>query len=138
MITIESPLSEINAINKGSLMEQLGIEYLELGEGYVKARMPVDHRTMQPMGILHGGASLAFSETMAGLGSLALIDPEKYEIRGASLTANHIGAVSKGWVTGEARLIHRGKMTHVWDMEIKDEMGNKVSVARMTVMIIPK
>ncbi|MBM3435455.1 MAG: PaaI family thioesterase [Bacteroidetes bacterium] len=138
MITIESPINEINAINRNSLMEQLGIEYLELGEGYVKARMPVDHRTKQPMGILHGGASLAFSETMAGLGSLVLVDPEKFEIRGASLTANHIGAASNGWVTGEARLIHRGKMTHVWDMEIRDESGNKVSVARMTVMIIPK
>jgi len=138
MITIESPISEINAINKNSLMEQLGIEYLELAEGYVKARMPVDYRTKQPMGILHGGASLAFAETMAGLGSLALVDPEKFEIRGASLTANHIGAATKGWVIGEARLIHHGKMTHVWDMEIKDETGNKISVSRMTVMIIPK
>jgi 1,4-dihydroxy-2-naphthoyl-CoA hydrolase len=138
MITIESPLNEINAINKNSLMEQLGIEYLELKKGYVKGRMPVDHRTKQPMGILHGGASMAFAETLAGLGSLALVDPEKYEIRGASLTANHIGAATNGWVIGEARLIHHGKMTHVWDMEIKDDAGNKVSVSRMTVMIIPK
>lgn len=138
MLTIESTIEELNSINKGSLMEQLGIEYLELKEGYVKGKMPVDSRTKQPMGILHGGASLAFAETMAGLGSLVLVDPEKYEIRGSSLTANHVGAVTDGWVIGEANLIHRGKMTHVWDIEIKDESGNKVSVARMTVMIIPK
>jgi uncharacterized protein (TIGR00369 family) len=100
--------------------------------------MPVDSRTKQPMGILHGGASLAFAETLAGLGSMALVDPEKFEIRGASLTANHIGAASKGWVTGEATLIHKGKMTHVWDIEIRDESGNRISVSRMTVMIISK
>lgn len=119
-------------------MEQLGIEYLELKNGYVKGRMPVDKRTIQPMGILHGGASLAFAETLASLGSLALIDPAKFEIRGASLTANHVGTAANGWVIGEASLIHRGKMTHVWDIEIKNKTGNKVSVARMTVMVIPK
>jgi 1,4-dihydroxy-2-naphthoyl-CoA hydrolase len=138
MITIHSKPDELNAINKGSLMEQLGIEYLELKEGYVKGRMPVDNRTKQPMGILHGGASLAFAETIASLGSLALVDLDKFEIRGASLTANHVGAATKGWVIGEATLIHKGKMTHVWDIEIKNETGNKVSVARMTVMVIPK
>jgi 1,4-dihydroxy-2-naphthoyl-CoA hydrolase len=138
MITIHSNAEELNAINKGSLMEQLGIEYLELGDGYVKGRMPVDNRTKQPMGILHGGASLAFAETLASLGSLALVDIEKYDIRGASLTANHVGAATKGWVTGEANILHKGKMTHVWDIEIKDGLGNKVSVARMTVMVIPK
>jgi len=138
MISIDSNLDELNAINKGSLMEQLGIEYLELKDGYVRGRMPVDNRTKQPMGILHGGASLAFAETIASLGSLALVDPDKFEIRGASLTANHIGAATKGWVIGEAKLIHKGKMTHVWDIEIKDESGVRVSVARMTVMIIPK
>ena len=138
MITNHSSTEELNSINKGSLMEQLGIEYLELKEGYVRGRMPVDERTKQPMGILHGGASLALAETIASLGSLALVDPVKFEIRGASLTANHVGAVTSGWVIGEATLIHRGKMTHVWDIVIKSESEVKVSVARMTVMVIPK
>ncbi len=138
MITLHSNLRELNSINKGSLMEQLGIEYLELKEGFVKGRMPVDHRTKQPMGILHGGASLAFAETIASLGSLAIVDPDKFEIRGASLTANHVGAATKGWVVGEATLIHKGKMTHVWDVEITDEAGIKISVARMTIIVIPK
>ena len=138
MISIHSKPEDLNAINKGSLMEQLGIEYLELKEGFVKGRMPVDKRTIQPMGLLHGGASLAFAETIASLGSLALVDTDRFEIRGASLNANHVGAAVNGWVIGEATLIHYGKTTHVWDIEIKDEKGNKVSVARMTVMIIPK
>ncbi len=138
MITIDSNPEELNAINKGTLMEQLGIEYLEISDGYVKGKMPVDNRTKQPMGILHGGASLAFAETLASLGSLALVDPDKFDIRGASLTANHVGAITQGWVTGEASLLHKGKMTHVWDIEIKNETGTKVSVARMTVMVIPK
>lgn len=138
MITIHSKPEELNAINKDALMEQLGIEYTELKEGYVRGKMPVDSRTKQPMGILHGGASLAFAETLASLGSLALVDPVKFEIRGASLTANHVGAATKGWVIGEATLIHKGKMTHVWDIVIKDESEVKISVARMTVMIIPK
>lgn len=138
MITIHSKPEELNAINKNALMEQLGIEYTELKEGFVSGKMPVDRRTKQPMGILHGGASLAFAETLASLGSLALVDPLKFEIRGASLTANHVGAATKGWVIGEATLIHKGKMTHVWDIVIKDESEAKVSVARMTVMVIPK
>lgn len=138
MITIHSKPEELNAINKNALMEQLGIEYTELKEGFVSGKMPVDRRTKQPMGILHGGASLAFAETLASLGSLALVDPLKFEIRGASLTANHVGAATTGWVIGEATLIHKGKMTHVWDIVIKDESEAKVSVARMTVMIIPK
>ncbi len=138
MITIHSKPDELNTINKGSLMEQLGIEYLELKEGFVRGRMPVDNRTKQPMGILHGGASLAFAETLASLGSLAIVNSDKFEIRGSSLTANHVGAATEGWVMGEATLIHKGKITHVWDIEIKDDSGNKVSVARMTVMVIPK
>ncbi len=119
-------------------MEQLGIEYQELKAGYVKARMPVDHRTKQPFDILHGGASLALAETIASLGSAVLIDLDRFEVRGASVTANHVGAVRSGYVTGEAKILHQGKMTHVWDVEIMDENGNRASLARITVMVVPK
>ena len=119
-------------------MEQLGMEYLAIEEGYVKAKMPVDKRTIQPFNILHGGASIAFAETIASLGSAVLVDLNNNDIRGASVTANHIGAVARGFVYGEARLIHRGSITHVWDIEIKDQGGYRVSVARITVIIIPK
>ena len=138
MITIHSMLDELNAINKATMMERLGIEYLELKEGYVKGRMPVDHRTRQPMGLLHGGASVTLAETIASLGSLALVDLNTYEIRGATLTAKHVGAVKNGWVIGEAHLSRRGKKIHVWDVEIRDEAGNKISTIKMTVMAVPK
>ena len=138
MITLNTPLDELNRMNKGTLMEQLGMEYLEVNDGYVKARMPVDGRTKQPFDILHGGASIAFAETVASLGSALIVDLKKNDIRGATVSANHIGAVSDGWVTGEARIQHRGKMTHVWDVEIRDEKGAGVSLARVTVIVVPK
>ncbi|MCB0823428.1 MAG: hotdog fold thioesterase [Bacteroidales bacterium] len=119
-------------------MEQLGIEYLEIKDGYVKAQMPVDHRTKQPFDILHGGASLALAETVASLGSALLVDLNNFDIRGASVTSNHVGAVRSGVVFGEARIIHRGKMTHVWDVDIKNEQGVRASIARVTVMVVPK
>ena len=123
MISLNTPIGELNRMNENTLMASLGIEYTEVKEGYVKATMPVDHRTKQPFNILHGGASIAFAETIASLGSAVLIDLVENEVRGASVTANHIGAVSSGFVTGEARLLHRGKITHVWDIEIKDQAG---------------
>jgi 1,4-dihydroxy-2-naphthoyl-CoA hydrolase len=138
MITLNTPLDELNRMNEGTLMEQLGMEYLEVKEGYVRARMPVDRRTKQPFDILHGGASIAFAETIASLGSAVITDLGKSHVRGASVTANHIGAVSHGWVFGEARLLHRGKMTHVWDVDIRDQDGTGVSVVRVTVIIVPK
>ncbi len=138
MISLKSTLEELNSFSKGTLMEQLGIEYLEVKEGFVKAKMPVDKRTKQPFDYLHGGASIALAETIASLGSAVLVDLEKNEVRGAAVTANHIGAVSRGHVYAEAKLIHRGSITHVWDIEIKDQGGYRISVCRITVITIPK
>ena len=138
MITLNTPIGELNRMNENTLMARLGIEYTEVKEGYVKAKMPVDHRTKQPFNILHGGASIALAETIASLGSAVLIDLNENEVRGASVTANHVGAVSNGFVTGEARLLHRGKITHVWDVEVKDKTGAGVSLARVTVIIVPR
>lgn len=138
MITLKSTLEELNALNKGTLMERLGIEYLEIGEGFMKGKMPVDNRTKQPFNNLHGGASIAFAESIASLGSVLLVDQNKYDVRGASVTANHIGAISSGNVYGVARLIHRGSITHVWDVEILDEDQHRISVSRVTVVVIPK
>lgn len=138
MISLNSTIEELNSMNKGTLMEQLGMEYQEVKEGYVKAKMPVDKRTKQPFNILHGGASIAFAETIASLGSAVLVDLQKNDIRGAAVTANHIGAVARGYVYGEGKLIHKGSITHVWDIEIKDQGGYRVSVSRITVIVIPK
>lgn len=131
-------MSQLNALNKGTLMEQLGIEYLEVAEGYLKARMPVDERTFQPNRLLHGGASLALAETVGSFGSALLVDMEKYEVRGAQVSGNHLRAVREGWVTAEARLIHRGRNTHVWNIDIVDEQGRMVSTCRLTNFVISR
>ncbi|OQX81955.1 MAG: thioesterase [Bacteroidetes bacterium 4484_276] len=138
MISLNSTLEELNSLSKDTLMEQLGIEYLEVKEGFVRAKMPVDKRTKQPFSILHGGASIALAETIASLGSAVLVDLDKSDIRGAAITANHIGAVARGNVYAEAKLLHRGRVTHVWDIEIKDQGGYMISVSRITVIVIPK
>ncbi len=135
-ININTPISILNALNKNSLMESLGIEYVEVGEDFVIGKMPVDKRTIQPMGILSGGASLAFAETLGGLGSSLLVDNEKFSAVGAQLSANHVGMAVNGYVKGEARLVHQGKKTHVWNIDITNEEGKLVSTARLTNMII--
>lgn len=131
-------IEDLNNLNKNTLMESLGIEYLEVENGYVKARMPVNKKTLQPMGILHGGASLAFAETIGSLGSSLLIDLEKYDVRGTSLTANHVKSVSSGYVYGYAKIIHRGRYTHVWNIDVKNENDDLISSSRLTIMIIEK
>ncbi|MFU8843310.1 MAG: hotdog fold thioesterase [Bacteroidales bacterium] len=138
MISLNTTIDELNALNKGTLMEQLGIEYIELKDKFVKAKMPVDNRTKQPFNVLHGGASIALAETIASLGSAALVDLNLFDIRGAAVTANHIGSVARGYVYAEARMIHKGRITHVWDVEIKDQGGYRISVVRITVIVIPK
>lgn len=131
-------LDQMNETSKGTLMEVLGIEYLIVESGYIKAKMPVDKRTRQPYGILHGGASVALAETIGSIGSAIIMAGKKVDIRGASITANHVKAVKNGWVYGEARTIHVGKNTHIWDIQIKDEAGDLVSTARLTNFILLK
>jgi len=138
MKNIKATIEELNRLNKGTMMEQLHIEYLEVGEGHIKAKMPVNERTKQPAGILHGGANLALAETVAGLGSAVIVDLNKYEVRGSQISANHVGTAHTGWVFAEASLIHRGKNTHVWNIDIKDEDGRLLSTARLTNFLIRK
>lgn len=135
-ITIDTPIDLLNGINKGNLMEALGIEYLEVADGYVLGKMPIDERTIQPAGILSGGASLAFAETLGGLGSALLVDLEKYSVVGTQVAANHVGMGKGASVRGEARIIHRGKRTHVWNIDIFTEDDFLVSTVRMTNQII--
>lgn len=138
MIDLNSTLDQLNNFNDNTLMAQLGIEYLEVTDGYIKAKMPVDERTMQPMGILHGGASLALAETIGSMGSAIIVDLKKYDVRGASISANHVGSITEGYVYGEARILHQGNYTHVWDIVISDKNGRKISISRLTNMIIKK
>ncbi len=131
-------LAEINRMNKGTMMEWMGIEYLEASAGYIKAKMPVDRRTMQPYGILHGGATIALAETLGSFGSALLVDMEKYNVVGQQMSANHLRSARNGYVFGEARIIHQGKQTHIWNIDIKDEKERLISVCRFTVMVLER
>lgn len=138
MISALPTLEQLNALNQDTLMGTLGMEYLEVKHGYVFARMPVDQRTMQPAGILHGGSSLALAETLAGLGSLIMVDPEEHEVRGSHITANHVLAGKGEWVFARATIIHQGRNTHLWNIDIFDQQDNLISTCRITNFIIKK
>lgn len=114
----------------------LGMEITERGEDYLRGRMPVDVRTHQPYGILHGGASCALAETLASMASALVIDMSKQRCVGLELNANHIRGVRSGWVIGTARPLHLGRTTHVWDVRIESEDGKLVCVSRVTMAIL--
>ena len=130
-------INQLNDLCKGTFISFLGIEFLDYGDDFVEARMPVDNK-LQPMGLLHGGASLALAETIASGGSYLLVDPEKYDVLGLQVSGNHISSVSEGMLYARAEIIHRGKKTHVWDVKIKGENGKLISVTRVTIMIVKK
>jgi 1,4-dihydroxy-2-naphthoyl-CoA hydrolase len=132
-------LDVINAMNKNTLMEALGIECVEIGTDYVISRMPVDHRTHQPLGLLHGGASMALIESIGSMGSTLLIDLEKEAPVGLEINANHVSGVRSGFVKAIGKIVHAGKSTHIWQVDIFNEETNKlVCTGRLTVMIVPK
>jgi 1,4-dihydroxy-2-naphthoyl-CoA hydrolase len=131
-------LSDFTAIGKGTMGEYLGIEWTELGADFLKARMPVDHRTRQPYGLLHGGASCVLAETIGSVASAMVIDDSKSICVGLEINANHIRGVREGFVTGTAIPLHIGSSTHVWDIKIHDERDKLVCVSRLTVAILKK
>ncbi len=114
----------------------LGIELLELGDDYLRGRMPVDERTRQPAGVLHGGISVAFAETLASWGASFVADPTLYHCVGLEINANHVGSVASGWVIGTARPLHLGRTTQVWDVRITTEAGKLVCISRVTVAVL--
>ena len=123
---------------RGTMVEHLGIKVTELGEDYVVGTMPVDNRTKQPFGILHGGASVALAETLASYGGYLTIDPEKYYVVGVEINANHLKVAKSGIVTGKCSPIKRGRSTQVWQTEITNESGVLICVSRMTLMVLDK
>jgi len=129
-------LAEITAFNSNTAAASLGIEYTEIGDDYLVGRMPVDARTVQPWGILHGGASVLLAET---LGSIAaghcLRGPDERAV-GLEINANHLRPVASGWVTGTARPLHRGSTTQVWEIRIVNDQGKLSCVARITMAVI--
>ena len=129
---------QINPIGKGNMAEYLGIEITEVGEDYLKATMPVDHRTRQPYGLLHGGASVVLAETLGSVGAAFVVDRSKYDCVGLEINANHLRGVRDGFVTGIARPVHLGKTTQVWEIRIHDGRDKIVCISRITIAVLKR
>ena len=130
-------LEYIQKLSTNTINETLGIEILEIGSDFIVGKMPLDTRTHQPFGILHGGASVVLAETLGSLASfLCLTNPKEQKAVGLEINANHIRAVKSGWVYGKATPIHIGSKTHIWDIKITNEEGKMVCISRLTTMII--
>ena len=130
-------LANLSFAHVDSIVKHLGIEFIEVGDGYLVARMPVDGRTHQPFGLLHGGASVVLAESLGSTASWMLLDdPTQQRAVGLEINANHLRSVREGWVYGRCTPIHTGRTTHVWDVRITDEGGKLVCVSRLTVAII--
>jgi len=125
-------------VSKNTLMETLEIEYIDAGPDFLVAKMPVNPRVHQPMGLLHGGASVALAESLGSGASLMLIDPKTQEIRGIEISANHVKSKRAGHVIGTARLLHRGRTVHLWEIRITDENDVLVSICKITNIVIDK
>ena len=134
----EYKVADIAHMGDNTMMEALDMELLEIGEDWLSGRMPIGPKTMQPMRLLHGGASAALAETVGSIAAYLVIDPEKYYCVGLSITANHLRPGLKGFANAVARPIRIGKTTHLWDIDIKDDEDKLLCVCRLTMAIIPK
>ena len=134
----ESTVEELNSRFKHDLGSLLEIEFVEIGEDHLSARMPVTERVHQPAGILHGGASVVLAETLGSVASGLLIDSEKQMAVGLEINANHLRPVKKGFVRGVCRPVHIGGKTHVWDIRLYDDRGKMNCISRLTVAIVPR
>ena len=130
------PLTELNKFAKNTILDILGIKITGVGDDYLEATMPVDSRTHQVYGILHGGASVVLAETLGSMGAMLTVDQTKFHCVGIDINANHIKAVKSGVVTGRATPVHTGRSTQVWHIEIKNEAGDLVCISRLTIAIV--
>jgi len=133
-VTVE----DLNKRCENTLVQHLGIEFTEIGDDYIKGMMPVDHRTVQPAGILHGGASLVLAESLGSVAGFMCIDREKQYCVGMEINANHIRPVRSGRVYGVVKPIHIGRKTHVWEISISNQNGKLICVSRITLAILNK
>lgn len=131
-------LEDIVRLGDGNMGGHLGIEFVELGADFIKGRMPVDERTRQPYGLLHGGASVALAETLGSVASALVVNRDECMCVGMEVNANHLRSVSQGFVTGTCTPIHLGASTHVWDIRIHDQRERLVCVSRLTVAVLKK
>jgi 1,4-dihydroxy-2-naphthoyl-CoA hydrolase len=138
MISKNITLNEVNSFSQNTLLSHLNIEFINIGNDYLEAKMPVNHKTTQPMGILHGGATVALAESIGSVGSNMLIDVKTEYAVGLTINANHVGSVRANYVIGKGTIIHKGRSTHVWNIEVRDNNEKLISICRLTVMIIKK
>ncbi len=132
-------IEQLRRFGQTNMADHLGIEFVEIGDDYLSARMPVDYRTVQPLGILHGGASATLAETLGSIASSLVLDPSSNQTPvGLEINANHIKSIRSGWVCGKATPLHLGRRTHVWEIRITDEDDGLVCISRLTVMIIDR
>lgn len=134
----ELVIADFTPLGSNTMAQHIGIEWLELGNDFLKARMPVDNRTRQPYGLLHGGASCVLAETIGSVASAMVVDHTKFACVGLEINANHVRSARDGFVTGIATPLHLGANTHVWDIKIVDEREKLICVSRLTVAIIPR
>ena len=120
------------------MIERLGIQVVDIGDDYVRGTMPVDARTQQPYGLLHGGASVSLAETLGSVAAMLCVDAKSELAVGLEINANHVRGVTSGTVTGTARPIHVGRSTQVWEIRIEDERSRLVCIARLTVAVVPR
>ena len=131
-------LEYCNQFSENTLMQTLNIEFIDAGADFLVAKMPVNSSVHQPMGLLHGGASVALAESVGSAASHFFINNENQEIRGIEISANHLKSIREGFVFGTARIIHKGKSIHLWEIKITDEAGNLISLCKLTNMVLSK
>ncbi len=131
-------LAKCNEMSRNTLMETLNIEFIDIGEDFVTAKMPVTSKVHQPDGVLHGGASVALAESVGSVASHIFIDAEEYFIRGIEISANHIKSISEGDVYAKATFIHKGRTTQLWNIRITDVDDTLISLVKLTTIALPK
>jgi uncharacterized protein (TIGR00369 family) len=134
----EKVLEFCNQFSKNTLMQTLNIEFIDAGKDFLVATMPVNSNVHQPMGLLHGGATVALAESVGSAASFLFINPEISEVRGIEISANHLKAKREGIVTGTARIVHKGRSIHLWEIRITDENDTLISLCKLTNMVLPK
>jgi 1,4-dihydroxy-2-naphthoyl-CoA hydrolase len=138
LINTDITIADLNKMSANTMVSNIGIEFLAIGPDFITAKMPVDARTIQPYGLLHGGATVALAETLGSVAAHASIDASKYMAVGLEINANHVKSIRSGYVYGKAYPLHVGKRTHVWEIKIRNEAEELISISRITVSIIEK
>ena len=134
----EKILKICNESSKGTLMETLGMEFIEVGENFLVAKMPVTPKVYQPDGVLHGGATVALAESVGSAASYIFLDGKEFIVRGLEISANHVKSVREGEIFAKAMIVHKGRTTQIWDIKVTDQEGNLVSICKLTTIALAR